>query len=92
MFFFASVFSFSLLLFVSRRFFVVRSSLFSSLPDHRNIGEERSFKCSRRIVSITEREPQHLYTTREEVEVTESDTGQRSEKVQHWSPSGKLDE
>ena len=32
-----------------------------------------------------------LYTTREEVEVTESDTGQHSEKVQQRSPSMELD-
>ena len=32
-----------------------------------------------------------LYTTREEVQVKESGTGQHSEKVQHRSPSVKLD-
>ena len=32
-----------------------------------------------------------LYTTGEKVEVTESDTGQHSEKVQHRSPPVELD-
>jgi hypothetical protein len=45
-----------------------------------------SLQCVDRIQRMS------LYTTREEVEVTESDTGQHSEKVQHRSPSVELDE